>query len=99
MKLFQRFMSSPPATQIVGHLAASHNEAGFLVYDYAVGGHTVDDVADQVRQGFLTNEGGKTKKAIKWGAADSLFVTWVGFNDVADADLDENGSRNRPSDS
>ncbi|KAG8901465.1 hypothetical protein FRB99_005294 [Tulasnella sp. 403] len=72
----------------VGHLSVSYNKSGFLVYDYAVGGHTVTDVADQVRLRFLVNEGDKMKEAIKWAAADSLFVTWVGTNDVAYANFD-----------
>ncbi|KAF8319339.1 hypothetical protein DL93DRAFT_2053618, partial [Clavulina sp. PMI_390] len=65
-----------------------------LIYNYAVGGATVDDVVGQVRNQFLESNAEEAKgKAAKkdrgpgpsapWKAEDSLFVFWVGINDCA----------------
>lgn len=43
-----------------------------LVYDYAVGGHTVSGVRSQVEQWFVPNVGQRPEWA-PWADADSLF--------------------------
>ncbi|TCD59852.1 hypothetical protein EIP91_011326, partial [Steccherinum ochraceum] len=62
-----------------------------LVYDYAVGGATVVSsspqsritcVTEQIQDQFLPHVGKKPDWA-PWTASDSLFVTWIGINDMA----------------
>jgi len=55
-------------------------ESPLLVYDYAVGGHSVDGVRFQVSNRFLPTLGTKPLWA-PWSAEDTLFITWVGIND------------------
>ncbi|THH26567.1 hypothetical protein EUX98_g7625 [Antrodiella citrinella] len=55
---------------------------GILVYDYAVGGNFVEDVVRQVQQHYLPSVGKKPEWA-QWSADDTLFVTWIGINDLA----------------
>ncbi|KAH8116773.1 hypothetical protein DFH11DRAFT_1505240 [Phellopilus nigrolimitatus] len=68
----------------VGHFISSRKskEQTLLVYDYAVGGHTVSGVRGQVERQFLPHVGQKPEWA-RWNAEDTLFVTWVGINDCA----------------
>lgn len=58
----------------VGHLVVSRRDKGhrMLVYDYAVGGHTVSGVRSQVEQWFVPNVGQRPEWA-PWADADSLF--------------------------
>ncbi|KAH8107057.1 hypothetical protein BXZ70DRAFT_1029033 [Cristinia sonorae] len=53
-----------------------------LVYDYAVGGHGVDQFADVVKYVFFPTAGQNPKWA-QWFADDTLFVIWIGLNDLA----------------
>ncbi|KDR70197.1 hypothetical protein GALMADRAFT_103353 [Galerina marginata CBS 339.88] len=55
-------------------------ESALLVYDFAIGGHTVDGVRLQVSNYFLPKLGTKPPWA-PWNAEDTLFITWVGIND------------------
>ncbi|KAG8983884.1 hypothetical protein FRB94_010463 [Tulasnella sp. JGI-2019a] len=66
----------------VNHLINIYAEKTLLVYDYAEGGHRVLNVAMQVRKSFLRGAGRKDRDNA-WTAEDSLFVTWVGINDIA----------------
>ncbi|KAG8983886.1 hypothetical protein FRB94_002247 [Tulasnella sp. JGI-2019a] len=66
----------------VNHLINIYAEETLLVYDYAEGGHTVRNVAMQVKDAFLTGAG-REDRGNTWKAEDSLFVTWVGINDIA----------------
>ncbi|KAF9013884.1 hypothetical protein BDQ17DRAFT_1396000 [Cyathus striatus] len=59
-----------------------------LVYDYAVGGHTVAGVSNQVESWFLP-EIGKRPEGAAWSSENTLFVTWVGINDCAFSDIHE----------
>ncbi|KAF8908130.1 SGNH hydrolase-type esterase domain-containing protein [Gymnopilus junonius] len=53
-------------------------DSPLLVYDYAVGGVTVAGVRNQVEKSFLSLKPTSTI----WNAEDTLFITWVGINDV-----------------
>ncbi|KAI0807391.1 SGNH hydrolase-type esterase domain-containing protein [Fomes fomentarius] len=65
----------------VGYLITEYSPyTRLLVYDYAIGGHTVEGVRTQVQANFLPRVGEKPSWA-PWGAQDTLFVTWVGIND------------------
>ncbi|KDQ09428.1 carbohydrate esterase family 16 protein [Botryobasidium botryosum FD-172 SS1] len=66
----------------VGFLATVYNASPLLVYNYALGGATVDGVANQVERSFLPRAGTKPAGAV-WTERDSLFITWVGINDIA----------------
>ncbi|KZS92110.1 hypothetical protein SISNIDRAFT_474841 [Sistotremastrum niveocremeum HHB9708] len=63
----------------VGYIARDRKESDnpLLVFDYAVGGHTVQGVINQVNDYFTPNQ-----ESIQWYPNDTLFVTWVGINDV-----------------
>ncbi|KAK7685612.1 hypothetical protein QCA50_011479 [Cerrena zonata] len=54
----------------------------FLVYDYAIGGHRVDGVVHQIQNRFIPDIGDKPDGA-RWSSDDTLFVTWIGINDLA----------------
>lgn len=60
----------------VGHLV---KERKLLVHNYAQGGATVSGVRTQIIRNFLNVH----PPAIPWKANDTLFVTWVGINDLA----------------
>jgi len=68
----------------VAHLVAStqkqNKQPPLLVYDYAMGGDTVQGLAVQVRNRFLRGLASKPTTA-PWTADDTLFVFWVGIND------------------
>ncbi|THH10692.1 hypothetical protein EW145_g1141 [Phellinidium pouzarii] len=68
----------------VGHLVTTRrkNNKPLLVYDYAVGGHTLSGLRKQVELWFLPTVGKKPDWA-PWGADDTLFVMWIGINDCA----------------
>lgn len=69
----------------VGHLVQQirvHRTTNPLVYDYAIGGDTVDGVRRQVQHEFLPHLAPKPDWA-PWTSEDTLFLTWVGINDCA----------------
>ncbi|KAG8949826.1 hypothetical protein FRC03_000229 [Tulasnella sp. 419] len=70
----------------VGLLATHYVRSPLLVYDYAEGGNTADDLIRQVREEFIPYAGSKKDKYSPWTGEDSLFVTWIGVNDIALAD-------------
>ncbi|KDQ09579.1 carbohydrate esterase family 16 protein [Botryobasidium botryosum FD-172 SS1] len=71
----------------VGYLATEFNKSRFLVYDYAVGGAVTRHLRfEQVEREFLKGAGSRDSdsKAArpKWNAGNSLFVSWIGINDL-----------------
>ncbi|KIY72193.1 carbohydrate esterase family 16 protein [Cylindrobasidium torrendii FP15055 ss-10] len=56
------------------------NEDPLLVYDYALGGNTLDGVQRQVNV-FLRDMA--SEMAATWKAEETLFVSWIGINDCA----------------
>lgn len=50
-----------------------------MVYDYAHGGDTVYGLAQQTRGRFMKQ---LQKGELKWTAEDSLFIIWIGVNDL-----------------
>lgn len=65
----------------VGYLAKRYNKSPLLIFDYAVAGDTVAGVVAQVERRFFPVEGPKPAWA-RWTAENSLFITWVGINDI-----------------
>ncbi|PPQ90160.1 hypothetical protein CVT25_012471 [Psilocybe cyanescens] len=55
-------------------------QSPILVYDYAIGGQTVDGVRFQIENYFLPHLGTNPPEAT-WNASNSIFITWVGIND------------------
>ncbi|KAF9053764.1 hypothetical protein BDZ89DRAFT_293474 [Hymenopellis radicata] len=53
-----------------------------LVFDYALGGNTVNHIVNTQLSTFLKGAGVKPDWA-PWLPEDSLFVTWIGINDCA----------------
>lgn len=68
---FTEDMNSP---NWVGYLVTKRKEetSPLLVYDYAVGGHTVSGIENQVSRRFLPHVGIKPNWA-PWNAKDTLF--------------------------
>ncbi|OCB85936.1 hypothetical protein A7U60_g7070 [Sanghuangporus baumii] len=79
----------------VGHLVSFRRKDGksLLVYDYAVGGHTINGMKSQVEKWFLPHAGKRPSWA-PWDSKDSLFVTWVGINDCAYSRRHEENMKN-----
>ncbi|KAH7909634.1 hypothetical protein BJ138DRAFT_1154788, partial [Hygrophoropsis aurantiaca] len=71
----------------VGHLLNMDvNSPRKLVYDFATGGDRVYGIGLQIENHFLCVDGAGTKPdwlSSQWNENDTLFVTWVGINDVA----------------
>ena len=63
----------------VGHLSHSH-QPHLRIYDYAQGGASISGLATQIRRKFLARHA----KSVRWSADDSLFVLWIGINDLAE---------------
>ncbi|KAI0336551.1 hypothetical protein GY45DRAFT_1315944 [Cubamyces sp. BRFM 1775] len=81
--------AEPAMPNWVGYLITEYSPyTKLLVYDYAVGGHSVQDVRKQVQVNFLPRVGEKPHWA-SWSAEDSLFVTWIGINDCARLELED----------
>ncbi|PVG02300.1 hypothetical protein CPB86DRAFT_823124 [Serendipita vermifera] len=62
----------------VGHLV-HERKPPILVFNYATNGHTVSGINYQIRQKFLE----LNPPTFSWSGQDTLFVTWVGINDLA----------------
>lgn len=75
-----------PAPNWVGHLVEIVKEqrgaSSLLVYDYALGGDTVEGLKRQIHHDFLPHLALKPDWA-PWSPEDTLFITWVGINDCA----------------
>ena len=79
-------------------MSSQFNQSQMLVHDFAIAGHVVQGVEQQVNNGFLPNAGTHPDWA-PWKSNDSIFcipfhwnellipVTFVGINDVS-ANLD-----------
>ncbi|KAG8893344.1 hypothetical protein FRB99_001986, partial [Tulasnella sp. 403] len=70
----------PSKPNWVGHLITDH---GKLAYDYAIGGQRVEGAVDQITKVFLAMPVGRPDRGgVPWDASNSLFITWIGINDV-----------------
>ncbi|KAI8998626.1 hypothetical protein BD414DRAFT_453552 [Trametes punicea] len=75
--------AEPAMPNWVGYLVTEYSPyTKLLVYDYAIGGHTIEGVRKQVQVNFLPRAGEKPEWA-PWRADNSLFITWIGINDCA----------------
>lgn len=73
--------SPPPANARATPIRTRPLPPGSLrIYDYAKGGDTVLGLASQVRQKFLARHA----KSVSWTAENSLFVLFIGINDLAE---------------
>lgn len=57
----------------IGHLISKYISSTPVVYNYAVGGKTVDGVVNQVSNQFLTKGPGDEYSAVHWDGEKSLF--------------------------
>lgn len=73
----------PGTPNWVGHLVTEYAPNPILVFNYAISGSTVPDVTLQIERYFLSDSTGPSKRGIPWTAENSLFITWVGLNDLA----------------
>ncbi|KAG8826311.1 hypothetical protein FRC19_009271 [Serendipita sp. 401] len=82
---FPGICSTEPGTpNWVGHLITEYAPSShqILVYNYAMLGSTVPEVTLQIDRHFL-GDNGPTARKVPWTAENSLFITWVGLNDLA----------------
>ncbi|QRW21417.1 carbohydrate esterase family 16 protein [Rhizoctonia solani] len=73
-----------------GVLTTKVNESLILTWDYAVSGQQVTGVVKQIGEQFIPTAG-KRPSWCPWNATNSLFVTWIGINDI---NRGVNGARN-----
>ncbi|KAF9256704.1 hypothetical protein L218DRAFT_1007092 [Marasmius fiardii PR-910] len=64
-----------------GVLTTKVNESLILTWDYAVSGQQVTGVVKQVGQQFIPTAGTKPDWC-QWDEKNSLFITWIGINDI-----------------
>ncbi|CAE6431237.1 unnamed protein product [Rhizoctonia solani] len=90
-----------------GVLTTKVNESLILTWDYAVSGQQVTGVVKQIGEQFIPTAGTQPSWC-PWNAKNSLFITWIGINDInrgvvserlpmlfgLQHDLYENGARN-----
>lgn len=72
--------AEPGKPNWVGHLIKSRSTK--LVYDYARGSDFVSSLERQIIYQFLPNVARKPSSA-PWEPHDTLFMTWIGINDLA----------------
>lgn len=72
--------TEPGKPNWVGHLVKSRPSK--LVYDYARGNDFVSSLERQIIYQFLPNVAKKPSSA-PWEPQDTLFMTWIGINDLA----------------
>ncbi|TFY72677.1 hypothetical protein EVG20_g339 [Dentipellis fragilis] len=82
--------NEPDKPNWVGHLITTHlkDRTDILVYDYARGGDGVSDIRRQAVHQFIPHLG-KRPELCPWTSSDTLFMTWVGINDCAYVDTEE----------
>lgn len=87
---FPGITSTEPGTpNWVGHFVTEYAFSPLLVYNYATLGSAIPDVTLQIDKYFL-GDSGPSSKGVPWTAENSLFITWVGLQDLAiSADLEE----------
>jgi len=61
-----------------GYLVSQESRKQLIVYNFAESGETIKGVRAQVLSEFFTRS-----SSIPWTSENSLFVTWVGINDLA----------------
>ncbi|KAJ3801352.1 hypothetical protein GGU11DRAFT_769883 [Lentinula aff. detonsa] len=82
--LITKYTPEPRYKPDVDEQDEGYTDNPILVYDYAVGGSTIDGVKHQVGSFFLGPNGVGTKPDwAHWSPEETLFVTWVGINDCA----------------
>ncbi|KAG8911136.1 hypothetical protein FRC01_005909, partial [Tulasnella sp. 417] len=74
-------LRSPSAK--VGHLINKYYpESPLLVYDYAACGDNINGLERQVKRYRQPGSPGHPHTEMYWQGNNSLFVTWIGFNDI-----------------
>ncbi|KAG9007698.1 hypothetical protein FRB90_009251 [Tulasnella sp. 427] len=71
----------------VGHLVNQYTHSHPLVYNFAVGGHTLEGYREQIIDSFIDGVG-REDSGVAWTAENSLFVSAIGGNDLANEELD-----------
>ncbi|EUC58286.1 GDSL-like lipase/acylhydrolase [Rhizoctonia solani AG-3 Rhs1AP] len=68
----------------VGYVTNGFNQSNLLAYDYAISGSNITGYTSQIQTEFLPTAGQKPSD-ITWTADNSIFVSWIGINDLASA--------------
>ncbi|CUA72711.1 hypothetical protein RSOLAG22IIIB_10245 [Rhizoctonia solani] len=68
----------------VGYMTNGFNQSNLLAYDYAISGNNITGYTSQVQTEFLPTAGQKPAD-IPWTADNSIFISWIGINDLASA--------------
>ncbi|CAA7271642.1 unnamed protein product [Cyclocybe aegerita] len=80
--LITKYCPEPRYIPTAAQQTEAWNRSPLLVYDYAEGGSTVPRVCHQIEKGFLQERAAKPSWT-SWAPQETLFVTWVGINDLA----------------
>ncbi|KAF8599471.1 hypothetical protein BDV93DRAFT_449194 [Ceratobasidium sp. AG-I] len=67
----------------VGYMTNGFNTSSLLAYDYAISGNNITGFTSQIQTEFVPTAGQKPD-ATPWTADNSLFVSWIGINDMGE---------------
>ncbi|CEL63456.1 hypothetical protein RSOLAG1IB_10779 [Rhizoctonia solani AG-1 IB] len=70
----------------VGYMTNGFNRSNLVAYDYAIAGNNITGYISQVQTEFLPTAGQKTANT-PWTADNSIFISWIGINDLASPDI------------
>ncbi|CAE6486216.1 unnamed protein product [Rhizoctonia solani] len=68
----------------VGYMTNGFNQSNLMAYDYAISGNNITGYVSQVQTEFIPTAGQKPAD-VPWTADNSIFVSWIGINDLASA--------------
>ncbi|KAH7335717.1 hypothetical protein B0J17DRAFT_575668 [Rhizoctonia solani] len=66
----------------VGYMTNGFNQSNLMAYDYAISGNNITGYVSQVQTEFIPTAGQKPAD-VRWTADNSIFVSWIGINDLA----------------
>ncbi|CAE6444270.1 unnamed protein product [Rhizoctonia solani] len=68
----------------VGYMTNGFNQSNLMALDYAIAGNNITGYTSQVQTEFIPTAGQKPAD-VPWTADNSIFVSWIGINDLASA--------------
>ncbi|CAE7183729.1 unnamed protein product [Rhizoctonia solani] len=68
----------------VGYMTNGFNQSNLMALDYAIAGNNITGYTSQIQTEFLPTAGQKPAD-VPWTADNSVFISWIGINDLASA--------------
>ncbi|KAG9089579.1 hypothetical protein FRC06_001482 [Ceratobasidium sp. 370] len=69
----------------VGYMTNGFNVSNLLAFDYAISGNNITRFTAQIQNEFIPTAGQKPASS-PWTADNSVFVSWIGINDLHDGE-------------